>query len=383
MATIRINGKGKGKSNTNFDTSRQPIEIDSGKGSKGLGIFLIVFSLFWGGMPTFILVSSIFNGTFKPQMLPMLLFAVIGIGLFVGGFAALFYRKKVVINDNRVKISIKSIFGNKEFNEHINSYKGIRNYSEYHSGGKNSPSYTLYINEILHISNKKLNIKLDVQRDSSSGMRTLWENHCRNLNLAALSGELGSETVRKVEDLDKNVKTLMEEGKIEADFDPRDKPPQGFKLTIEDGKLKIVMKDRPGIYIGMAFMLVFASLFAYLLVFKDGVRWSVMFPMMIIAVFIIIPILITIYHIFTHGCIFLTSDSVVNCRIKLNGDVASKNPKIMKYSQIETISVGKIENDSSMGLVLKSDNENLHIAKGQKKESLEWLRNCILSSIAR
>ncbi len=238
-----MNGRSKGR-NTHVDTSLQPIEIDSGKGTKGLGVLLIIFSLIFGGIPTFILVSSIFNGTFKPEMLPILLFTFIGTGMFFGGLASLFYKKRVAINDNRVKISIKSIFGDKEFNEHLNNYKGIRNYSEYHSGGKNSPSYTLYINQLLHMSDKKLNIKLDVQRNSENGMRVLWETHCRNLNLPGLTGELGAE--------------------------------------------------------------------------------------------------------------------------------------------IETISVARSENNNGgMGLMLKSDFKSLHIAQGQKKESLEWLKNCILSSIAR
>jgi hypothetical protein len=383
MGTIRINGNTKGR-NTNIDTSKLPLEWDASKGSKAGGVFLIIFALFWGGVPTVILISSIVDGTFKPEILFTLLFTVIGAGIFIGGLASFFYKKKILLSENRINISIKSIFGDKNFDEHLSHYKGIRNYSEYHSGGKNSPSYTLYINELIHSDNKKLNIKLDVQRNSESGIRVLWESHCKDLNVNALSGEAGNEMVRKVEDLDKNVKTLIEEGKIEAKFNPRDKPPRGFKLTVEDGRLKVIMKDTPAIYIGMFVMLVFACVFAYFIVFKEGFNRGLIFPLIIISIFILVPIWVSIYHAFTHGCVYLTSTEVINCRIKLNGQMCGKNPKRMNYSDIETASVERDSNNNTgLGLMLKSDHKSLHIAKGQKRESLEWLKNCILSSIAR
>ncbi len=383
MATIRINGSSKGM-NTNIDTAQLPIEWESGKGSKTAGIFLIIFALFWGGMPTAMLIGSIASGNFEPEILFTLIFTVIGLGILIGGIALICYKKTIVLSENRVKISVKSIKGQYEFDEHLSNYKGIKNYSEYHSGGKNSPSYTLYINELIHENNKKLNIKLDVQRNSEAGMRTLWENHCKNLNLPALSGDGGDEVIRKVEDLDKNVKTLIEEGKLKAKFDPRDQPPQGFKLSVENGKLKIVMKDSPAIYIGMLLMFVFACVFAYFMVFKEGFDWGMTFPMIIISLFIIIPLWVAVYHALTHDCIYLTSTEVINCRIKLNGQMCGKNPKRMNYDEIETITIERdSKNNSGFGLMLKSDYKSIHIAKGQQKAKLEWLKNCILSSIAR
>jgi len=383
MGTIRINGSGK-RTNTNIDTSQLPFEWEASKGSKAAGAVLIIFSLFWGGGGTSVLIGLITSGKFEPQMLFTLIFPVIGIGIFIGGIALIRYKKTIVLSENRVKISIKSIKGNHEFDEHLSHYKGVRNYSEYHSGGKNSPSYTLYINELVHSDNKKLNIKLDVQRNSESGMRVLWENHCKNLAVPALSGEAGDEVVRKVEDLDKNVKTLIEEGKIEAKFNPREQPPKGFRLAVEDGKLKIVMKDSPAIYIGMFFMLAFACVFAYFMVFKEGFNWGMTFPLIIISIFIIIPLWVAIYHVFTHGCVYLTSTEVINCRIKLNGQMCGKNPKRMNYSEIETITIEKDPNNNTgLGLMLKSDHKSLHVARGQKKEKLEWLKSCIFSSIAR
>jgi len=92
MGTIRINGSGKGM-NTNVDTAHLPFEWESSKGSKAAGVFLVIFALFWGGMPTAILVGSIASGKFEPEILFTLIFTVIGIGIFIGGLALFRYKK--------------------------------------------------------------------------------------------------------------------------------------------------------------------------------------------------------------------------------------------------------------------------------------------------
>lgn len=369
--------------NKHIDTAAVPLEWDDAKGSIGAGVFLLIFSLLWGGMPTALLIGSIVQGNFKPDILFTLIFTVIGSGIFLGGLYMLTHKRIISMSDNRVQILDKSIFGRKHFDEHLNNYKGIKNYSEYHSGGKNQSSYTLYINEMIHGSNKKLNVKLDVQRNSSSGMRKLWEDHCRRLNLPALSGETGQEEVRRVEDLDKNVKTLIKEGKIEPEFDPSDAPPAGFTLSVEDGKLKVVMKDTPMMYIVMFFVLAFACWGVYFVLFQDGFSAGSMFPLLIISVFIIIPVWAIIYHALTRPCIVLTDVEIIKCRIKHSGEVATKQPQSIKYSVVESVYVGKSENNNtSLGVVVKSDDKTLHLAAGQKREKLVWLKNCILSSIA-
>src|SRR3990172_10032397 len=47
------------------------------KGAKGAGIFMMIFALVWGGVPTLMLIASIASGKFEPAMLFMLIFSVI------------------------------------------------------------------------------------------------------------------------------------------------------------------------------------------------------------------------------------------------------------------------------------------------------------------
>ena len=46
----------------------------SDRSNKGFGIFLIVFSLIWGGAPAAIIISSLSSGEFEPAMFFLFLY---------------------------------------------------------------------------------------------------------------------------------------------------------------------------------------------------------------------------------------------------------------------------------------------------------------------
>ena len=62
-----------------------------------MGYFLMIFALFWGGLPTFIVIPQIIIGEAPLETLPfILIFTVIGTGMFIFGL-------KSVLKDRRLK----------------------------------------------------------------------------------------------------------------------------------------------------------------------------------------------------------------------------------------------------------------------------------------
>ena len=141
---MRINVSNTGSTTTAFDINNLPATRVE-KGSKGMGIFLIVFSLLWGGIPTVAGIASLMKGEFKPEMLIMLIFTAIGAALFMFGLSQFFKEVVTTLDEHSVRVKCKSLFGGaKEWSEQINNYRGVVSRSEHHSSGKNNASYTLY-----------------------------------------------------------------------------------------------------------------------------------------------------------------------------------------------------------------------------------------------
>ena len=179
------------------------------KGSRGAGVFLMVFACLWGGLPTLAMIHLFSSGKFQAPALIGLVFGVIGIGMFIGGLYLLSCSTTTMLSLQQVSVTRKSIFGIKQWSAPLSSFTGIRSRSEYHSGSKNSPSYTLHIVELLHDDPKQAVCLYQSRMDN--GIRGIWENACRVLNLPAVEGEGAHLIIRAVEDLEKSVKDLARE----------------------------------------------------------------------------------------------------------------------------------------------------------------------------
>ena len=356
-----------------IDLTRLPVtQID--KGTKSVGIFLMIFASLWGGIPTFFLIKALSSGTMQGGMWGLLIFSVIGTGLFLGGLYLLTTNTTTTLTLEQVSVTRKSAFGTRQWTARMSEFTGIRNRSEFHSGGKNSPSYTLYIVELLHPDSQKT-VRLYESR-MNAGIRGIWENACRALNLAAIEGEGADLVSRAVEDLDKSVKDLAREGKLKVQFDLSKPPPAGLALKIDGPILELSVRGRKRSSLaGGVFGLVFSGIFVYIGFFMKGAP-------LIFGIFACVSVLIiltaTVWSLISTEQIRVAKDEIHVRRQTPWGP--TKGIRI-STTGVETVRIGKQNGQGANGILIETDDGQSMIGTGLPSESLEWLKNCILKVI--
>ncbi len=359
-----------------IDLSRLPVTHED-KGSKVAGIFLILFALLFGGIPTFILLTAISDGSFEPAMLFLLIFTLIGVASLVAGIGVFTHRKTIRIDGEQVSVDSRSVFGHKTWTESLSRYQGILLRSEHHSGGKNSSSYTLYIVELYHEDRKK-RIRL-YQSLSPSDFRRIWQESCRYLNMPGLEGEEGNMTVRDAQDLDKSVRELAQEGKLDVAFDPDKPPPAGFDLKVDGGKLRITMPRTRGAAIGLLLGMLFAGVFVYIGFFIDDA--ATVFGIVGI-VFLGIMIAATIWTVISQKILLVAPASIKVFHRTPWGDTRGTE---LPVEMITNIRIGRPSDNSQerKGVVLTTADRCLSIGQGLPDDALQWLQSCLLTVITR
>jgi hypothetical protein len=355
------------------DVRRLPVEEDL-KGVKGLGVFLLVFSLFFGGMPAIFLVQSLHDGTFGYEMLFVSLFMVIGLGLFLVALNQFFIRGRLTIDQKEVCYQKNSLFGNTHWIAPLDQYQGLLYRSEYHSGGKNNASYTLYIIELRH-EEKGKSIRLH-QSKSDNGVRALWEDYCRALKLPALEEGDGGLVRRDAEDLDKSVRQLVAEDKIKIEFDHRKRPPEGLSLEADNDRLTVTVNKKALSPAGAMIMLLFPGVFIYVGFFLEDA--PIMFGVVgVIMEFLMIAVVLWI--LITKPQVRLSKGGLELLRLTPWGAIM---PVHIYADDIEQVMIQKLEKSNRKAVVIVTDSNRGTIGEGLDAEGLEWLKSCILTVIS-
>lgn len=357
-----------------FDLTRLPAEGKNEVGSRVVGVFLMVFALFWGGMPTLILIESIQSGEFEPEVLFTLIFTIIGSVFLITGLWLVTRKVSTTIYADKIEQSKKSIFGRKDWSEPIANFPGIVYRSEYHSGGKNQSSYTLYIVE-LHHEDKKKRIKLYSSK-SDHGVRQIWEDCCRQLNMPALQEDGGTMQARATEDLDKSVKELAAEGKIDVAFDPTAPTPPGIVLIPDQNTLRIELQASAMPIWGALIALAIPSIFIYIGFFGP----APIFFGIVGAIFMAIFGSAVLWNIFTREVIGLDQEGIHLFRTSKRGD--SKR-KTIPGDTVESVAVGSDGNNQQKTVRIQTDMQTHKVGAGLKDDALTWLRDCILAVLIR
>ncbi len=358
-----------------LDLSSLPVEHVE-KRHRGVGVFLVIFSLLWGGFPTLFLIASILNGSFEPAMLFVLVFSIVGTGLFLFGLKLMTTRRVIRFDRDRIELDERSIFGHKNWTEPLDRYAGVRSRSEYHSGGKNQSSYTLYICELHHEDPKK-KVRLYASR-VEAGLRKRLERYCRQLGLPALEGDDSNLTVRSVEDLDKSVRDLVREGKLAVQFDPTQPPPAGIGLQVEGNRLQIELpRTRFPLVAGLIGFLV-PGVFIWI---GFGVKEVPLF-------FGLIGVLVACGFLFV-----LAWNAIAVTVVQVDPDTIRWFQRVpwgetagrtIESGHVESIRAGRIvENQARMGVLLVTDERTHVLGSGLPRESLDWLCHCLLAVISR
>lgn len=373
--SINIAGWNTQQSSRRLDLSRLPA-THYDRGSRGIGLFLVFFSLVWGGIPGAILVSQLMNGEFDPEMSFLLLFPVIGTGLLLYGLRTLSYRETIKIDPRSVSFESRSLFGHTSWMEPLQRYPGIIKRTERRSGGKNRSSYTLHIIE-LHHPDKKKRVRLYESR-SSAGFRQIWEDYCRQLNMPALEGPTDNLVSRAVEDLDKSVRDLALEGKLNVDFDPHKPPPAGFELRVDGDFLRVTLPKARSSAIGILSVIAFAGVFIFI---GFGIDDAPVAFGIIGVLFLLLILAGVVWSTITRQVLLLGRDRISIFHKTPWGDTTGR---FLDPNLIEIVRIGGVRSDNERnGVLLVTDETTRKIGEGLPPDVLDWLKNCILAVITR
>lgn len=353
-----------------LDVSRLPAERSLG-GSKVLGVFLTLFSLLWGGIPTIMLVIVVADKGLTPAVAPLLLFTVIGTGLFLGGLNQFWTKGYVRITSAEVVYSKSSLFGRKDWTEPLARYTGVGYRTEYHSGGKNSPSYTLHIVELQHPEKAKCVITW--QAKSPDGARAIQEEHCRALKLPALEADGAGWAKRETADLDKSVRELVQERKLTVKFDPRQPPPSGIQLRIDGPMLHLTLSfPRAPLVVALPFMIV-GIVFLLIGILAKGL------PLFFILIGLLCagaPAALFFFAQRMRQRIALSKEEV---RISWDTPFGERGLATLPADEIEQVELRAQAGSRQTALTLATDTRQVVVGAGLQPEALEWLRQCILA----
>ena len=209
---------------------------------EGARIVVGICWLLFGGV--FTVLAIFFFGTASinsdptpiPAYLLLGVFLILGVTVMAVGLSAFLHKVDLMIDAEGVRGLQRNIKGTRTWNEPLSAYSGVLGHEEYHSGGKHHSAYTLYKVVLKHSREVDFDVLLYSSR-SGQQHRNEIEMFGRLLERPVLVEEAGGRYAeRAVEDLDKSVKELVEEGKLDARFNSYNQP-KGDTLTLEkEGK---------------------------------------------------------------------------------------------------------------------------------------------------
>jgi hypothetical protein len=342
------------------------------KGSRFLGLILMGQAAVTGA-GTAAMVIWFVQGIATPPIELFLIFAVWATIALPTGLHQLSSVTTTTIDARQVSFSSKSLIRSKQWMEEIDRYEGIAYREESHGGSKRSSPYTLHIVELYHADSKKT--QKIYQSISARGVRAIWEDYCRKLNLPAVEKDGNTLIKRNVEDLDKSIRDLVKGGKLNIAFDPSRTPPKGVKVNAAGDIFEVILtKDEFSIVIYI-FVLLFPGIFIFVSVNREGGL-----PFLIIGIIIgLVMVSALLWARFTKERIKIGEDTVYLNRITPWGETAGTT---IITSEIESVVVDKKDNHFHKQVFIKTDQQQEAIGGGLSAEALEWLKNCIISIIS-
>ena len=351
------------------------------RGSKAAGCFLTAFGLFFAGIPAFGVIMAVVHGGASPAMLFVLPFIIIGIVVFIIGISQFVSTKRWAFTEQGIECNSKGISGEKEWSEPWAGYQGVLSEEEYHSGGKNSPSYTLYKLVLKHRDDEDKSVDLYSSR-AREGWRGQQERHARLFGVPALVETADGMMERQPEDLDKSVRELVQEGQMEVSFDPS-APPPGQRLTVTvDGRfLRISVR---GAQMPAALRVVFgltAAAGVVMAAIGFGRLWGA-------------PIILGII-----GTVMFAGDALILAAARLIKPELSASPEVVQKcfltpwgafgrqeiptSAIEEVTVRKQRSQNSPTIVrVVTDAATIDFGLLLGDEEKRWVRDCVVAVIS-
>lgn len=377
------------------NTDQLPMELDISTSllaalpnvAVGVIFAALGFNLY-GNVPASTEFGSVIAFVF--QAMPIV-FIVAGLAVLVRGVAGLTDRRIVRIDDHGVTVSAKSLFRSQNWSEPLDAFDGVRwrQIVVRVHGNRGSSSSTIrpprvyYVLDLKHPDAARC-IPLHVTR-LDGAIRPKWEHLAKLLNVPAIDERGGETRVRAAEDVDKSIRELTEEGKLEVEWDDRP-PPAGLDLAHEGDAadtdsqvivVTILARRFPlwlygAVLVPGAFMLVAGALDLALfpVLFGGGLGAAVIWHWK--------------YEARNPRTVRITRSGV---------DLETPNPGnppkrgSVRHSAIESVDIRKQDGDSrgflGAQLVIVSDQGEHKTGAGLSREGLVWLRDLILAAVAK
>lgn len=345
-------------------------------GSRVFGVFIVVFALFWGGAPILGFLSTLQSGGFGVESLLFLVFPVIGLGLLLFGVHSLVWRRRIAFDGTAFTVVEQRLKGTKAWREPLSAYQGVLRHTR--RVRSRNRSYTLYMIDLVHPDgDRKINL---YTATTETGFRGKWEAFARRLGLPALEAGAGGMVRRDAEDLDKPAGELIEEGKIEIDYDALARPAPGLAVSFE-GDVAVLTRTGP-------VSPWWGSLGAVLipLIFVGVAMWVPDMPTMSRYLFGGLSLLFE--GLFVAGVL---TDLLSRQRLRIGPAGVRVNRayarsetagKTLETEEIETVTLGGRSGGSRAAVLIAGDRETLAFGGGLPHGSLEYAMNAVLAKIA-
>ena len=221
---------------TAVDLGRLPVTVDQGPKATPKVTLLFVFGL--------VLMTGLhFLSEVLIEGVPVLSFNLFPVGIALTILmvlvAAPLRRRRVTFDEAGVTVESRGLLGSGTWSLPYKAFKGVL-YREELRRRRNTGSGIFQVIELLHEKRNRC-VLLYVCR-TAEVPRDRWEGYARRLGLPAL--EIGTEGInaRAAGDLDKSLKDLAAEGKVNAAFDLTAAIPRGLRLERpEDDRLRVLV----------------------------------------------------------------------------------------------------------------------------------------------
>jgi len=331
----------------------------------GIGVLVVWFLGIGGDLTLGILLTGI-----SAVLLPLALHQIVS-------------HKRWWFTPDEVTHEWRGLFGSGRWTEPLSNYDGILSEAVYHSGGRNSPSYTEYILRLEHSHDKKKRVRLYCSR-SREGFRARHERYAQLFGLPALLKTKDGIEARDPEDLDKSVRERVAAGTMEVTFDPS-RPPPGRHLRVKVEGDRLVVRTRPGalgkagVLVPLIFALVGGGLVAA--VFIPGLDG----PPIVMAVFGGLFGLLGIAGlVFGRTVVQELEIPPAEVRSRWETPFGSVGERGIPAGEIEEVVVRTPEGNQDFTMVQAiSDTGTVHFGFGLSEEEQHWVRDCIIAVIAR
>lgn len=382
--TIRL--PGRGRRDFHIGTA---LPIDHREGARVAGgLFLLLFGGVFAGfpigfVPLWIRDPASFSGSAVAAGVVLTVFLLVGLGIMAAGVNAWLHRLEIRIDSSGVRGLRRGLRGTRNWHEPLSRYRGVLPEEEYHSGGENRSSYTLYKITLKHAADEDRDVLLYSTR-SSQGHRDETEAFARLLARPVLleSGE-GEYTERAVTDLDKSVRELAAEGKLAIAAAPSG-PPPGDRLRVRpegNGHVVRMHYRNPSSFITA---LIFAGVGSGLVYwyFGPGITGGEGSPWVVPVVgggFAAVGLFGLVFAAIGHSVLHVTPDGV-RSTTGLAGRVLHEQR--LAASAIEEVSL-KARRRGQRKLRMSGDAGRVEFGAGLDREALTYLRDLVIATLAR